>query len=50
MMYEAIEFARIIKEADREAYESLKQLSRTVLEITEQARLQNGIIFESEKQ
>lgn len=49
MMYEATEFARIIKEADREAYEDLKQLSRTVLEITEQARLQNGIVFESEK-
>ncbi|WP_048827674.1 Gfo/Idh/MocA family protein [Bacillus sp. B-jedd] len=49
MMYEAVEFARIIKEADREAYKELKQLSRTVLEITEQARLQNGIVFECEK-
>lgn len=45
MVYEAARFADIIEDNDDSAYEQLKQLSRTVLEITEQARLQSGIQF-----
>ncbi|RHW41743.1 gfo/Idh/MocA family oxidoreductase [Neobacillus notoginsengisoli] len=49
MMYEAVEFARIINEGDRPAYDELKRLSRIVVETTEQARLESGILFESDK-
>ncbi|RDU36838.1 gfo/Idh/MocA family oxidoreductase [Neobacillus piezotolerans] len=45
MVYEAARFAGIIEKRDYRTYEQLKQLSRTVLELTEQVRLQSGIHF-----
>jgi predicted dehydrogenase len=49
MVYECEVFARIINEKDDEAYQQLKEWSSIVLEITEDARKQNNIIFTSEK-
>lgn len=50
MVYEAKEFARIIKSGDTDKYERLKQISYDVLEVTEKVRKENGIVFDSEKE
>lgn len=49
MVYECRKFAGIINSSDNEEYERLKNWSRMVLRITEEARKQNHIFFESEK-
>lgn len=49
MVYECRNFASIIKNRDSQEHERLKNWSRTVLRITEEARKQNQIIFASEK-
>lgn len=46
---EAAEFARIIEEGDTAAAEKLEQISRITLEITEDLRRQNGLLFDVEK-
>lgn len=50
MQYEANVFAEIIKKNDRTYYEKLCEDCRTVLEITEEARKQNGILFPGEEE
>ncbi|MDP4083367.1 MAG: Gfo/Idh/MocA family oxidoreductase [Bacillota bacterium] len=49
MVYECLNFVRIIETKDHTEYEKLKKWSQIVLQITEEARKQNGIIFASEK-
>lgn len=49
MEFEATEFARIIKENDRLAYEDLEDLSKAVLQISNDLRHQNGIWYKVEK-
>lgn len=49
MFYEIEKFAEIIQTNNRQEYESLLQLSHDVLEITEEARRQNGIVYRSER-
>jgi predicted dehydrogenase len=49
MVYECINFGNIIETKDIEKYEELRDLSKIVLQITENARKQNNIIFASEK-
>ncbi|WP_083652294.1 Gfo/Idh/MocA family protein [Bacillus sp. MRMR6] len=49
MAYECITFARIIETNNEEEYMDLKNLSKIVLKITEEARKQNNIIFAVEK-
>ncbi|WP_148347952.1 Gfo/Idh/MocA family protein [Bacillus rubiinfantis] len=49
MVYECVTFARIIETGNNREYETLKNWSRTVLTITEEARRQNGIVFGAEK-
>jgi predicted dehydrogenase len=49
MVYECINFANIIETRDKGKYEELRDLSKMVLQITEEARKQNNIIFASEK-
>lgn len=49
MVYECINIAKIIDTKNQEEYEKLKNLSRIVLRITEEARRQNNIIFATEK-
>ncbi|WP_156424409.1 Gfo/Idh/MocA family protein [Bacillus sp. FJAT-27445] len=49
MMYEAARFADVIEMKDDGAYKELKNLSRTVLQITQQARHENGIRFGADK-
>jgi predicted dehydrogenase len=49
MVYECITFARIIDTKNEEEYRELKNLSKMVLKITEEARRQNNIIFAVEK-
>jgi predicted dehydrogenase len=49
MMYEAIDFMKIIKESDQDAYQKTKDLSRMVIHITEEARMQNGIVYQSDR-
>ncbi|TFJ94237.1 Gfo/Idh/MocA family protein [Lentibacillus salicampi] len=48
MVYEAREFARIIKSGDKDEYERLKKLSHDVLAVTEKVRHESGIVFDSE--
>ncbi len=50
MVYECREIAAILKTADQNRYEELKELSKIVLGITEKARKQNNIVFDSEKE
>jgi scyllo-inositol 2-dehydrogenase (NADP+) len=49
MVYEAARFAEIIEKRQEIGYQELKQLSRAVIKITEEARRQNGILFRGEK-
>ncbi|MDR7002445.1 Gfo/Idh/MocA family oxidoreductase [Neobacillus niacini] len=49
MVYECINIADIIENDHQDRYEELKNWSKVVLEITEEARRQNHIIFEVEK-
>ena len=49
MVYECINFAKIIETKNDQEYERLKNWSKIVLRITEEARKQNNIIFASEK-
>ncbi|WP_156324662.1 Gfo/Idh/MocA family protein [Bacillus sp. FJAT-27245] len=49
MMYEVVRFADIIEMKDDGAYKELANLSRTVLQITQQARHENAIRFAAEK-
>ena len=49
MVYEIEEIVSIIENNEKAKYEELKELSRLVLKITETARKQNGIVFDSEK-
>jgi predicted dehydrogenase len=49
MMYECLQFAKIIENRDDAEYAALKNWSKAVLRITEEARRQNGIIFDCEK-
>jgi predicted dehydrogenase len=49
MVYECINIAKIIETKNDEKYEQLKNWSKIVLRITEEARIQNNIVFASEK-
>jgi len=49
MIYEVKSFINIIKEHNQKKYEELKEISATVLEITEKVRKENNIIYEVEK-
>ena len=50
MKYEIEKFLHIIESGNRSEYESLTQISRDILSITETARKQNGIIYSSDKE
>lgn len=50
MKYEILHFINVMDTNNLEEYSRLKNLSRTVLEITEMARKQNSIIFGSERE
>lgn len=47
---EAIEFARIINENDKAAYDKLFEYARKVNRILEQARMSAGLVFEADKE
>ena len=49
MVYECINIAEIIATNDDDQYEKLKNLSKIVLRVTEEARKQNNIVFGVEK-
>jgi predicted dehydrogenase len=49
MVYECKNIAKIINTNDLNGYEELKELSKTVLGITEESRIQNEIIFSKER-
>ncbi|WP_235846934.1 Gfo/Idh/MocA family protein [Neobacillus soli] len=49
MVYECINIARVIETKNDEEYQQLKNWSKIVLRITEEARKQNNIVFASEK-
>ncbi|XJZ29011.1 Gfo/Idh/MocA family protein [Bacillota bacterium Lsc_1132] len=49
MVYECLEIAAVMKTGDWKRYEELKELSKIVLGVTEEARKQNNIVFDSEK-
>src|SRR5699024_11878743 len=49
MIYEVESFINIIKENDQENYKKLKEISATVLEVTEKVRKENDIIYTVEK-
>ncbi|WP_368073004.1 Gfo/Idh/MocA family protein [Virgibacillus salinus] len=49
MVFEIDHFARIIETGNDKAYKELKELSFNVLSVTEEARIQTGIVFASEK-
>ncbi|NRD78054.1 Gfo/Idh/MocA family oxidoreductase [Bacillus sp. BRMEA1] len=49
MVYECRNIAKIIETNDQKAYEELKDWSKIVLKITEEARRQNNIVFAVEK-
>ncbi|WP_409290768.1 Gfo/Idh/MocA family protein [Peribacillus sp. SCS-37] len=49
MLYEIENLVSVIETDNKAQYEELKELSRLVLSITEEARKQNGIVFGSEK-
>ncbi|KQL54865.1 oxidoreductase [Heyndrickxia shackletonii] len=50
MVYEINDFINIMETNDIQEYDRLKRLSNTVLEITEEARRQNNILFKSEQE
>lgn len=49
MKYEIRNFLRIIESGKRSEYETLTQISREILAITETARKQNGIIYPADR-
>ncbi|KAK0255051.1 hypothetical protein LTR91_000980 [Friedmanniomyces endolithicus] len=49
MVEEAVEFARIIDEGDREAAGKLEGISRIVIKVTADLRRQNGILYPADK-
>lgn len=49
LTWEAKEIGRILAEGDRKAEAALRKLSRDVIEVMEDMRKQNGIIFDCEK-
>ncbi|MFJ7725042.1 Gfo/Idh/MocA family protein [Neobacillus sp. NPDC097160] len=49
MVYECMNMAKIIETKNNDEYKQLKKWSEIVLRITEEARKQNNIIFDSEK-
>ncbi|MGZ4160246.1 MAG: Gfo/Idh/MocA family protein, partial [Neobacillus sp.] len=49
MVYECINIARIIETKNDYEYEELKNWSKTVLRVTEEARKQNNIVFAVER-
>ncbi|WP_052353684.1 Gfo/Idh/MocA family protein [Neobacillus jeddahensis] len=49
MIYECINIAKIIADENNQEYERLKEWSKIVLRITEEARKQNNIVFAVEK-
>ncbi|MEH7116645.1 Gfo/Idh/MocA family oxidoreductase [Neobacillus vireti] len=49
MVYECINIARIIETNNQEAYEQLKDWSKIVLKITDEARKQNHIVFKADQ-
>jgi predicted dehydrogenase len=49
MVYECIKFAEIIETNNDQEYEKLKEWSKKVLRITEEARKQNNIVFGVER-
>lgn len=49
LTWEAKELGRIVTQGDRKAEAALRALSRNVIEVMEDMRKQNGIIFASEK-
>lgn len=49
MIYEVKSFINIINENDQENYKKLKEISATVLEVTEKVRKENDIIYTVEK-
>ncbi|GAB7365061.1 hypothetical protein MBLNU230_g5842t1 [Neophaeotheca triangularis] len=49
MEEEAEEFARVLNEGDSKAAAELERLSRTVLEITQDLRRKNGILFPADR-
>jgi predicted dehydrogenase len=49
MVYECIKFAEIIETNNSHEYEKLKEWSRKVMRVTEEARKQNNIIFGVER-
>ncbi|MEH7011602.1 Gfo/Idh/MocA family oxidoreductase [Neobacillus niacini] len=49
MVYECINIAKIIETKDDNQYENLKNMSKIVLRITEEARKQNNIVFGVER-
>lgn len=49
LMEEAAEFSRLISENDVEGISALEELSRNVVEVTEDLRKQNGIIYPADE-
>src|SRR5699024_11425780 len=49
MIYEVKSFINIINENDQENYKKLKEISATVLEVTEKVRKENDIIYTDRK-
>ncbi|WHY03442.1 Gfo/Idh/MocA family oxidoreductase [Neobacillus sp. DY30] len=49
MVYECINIAEIIETRDDSQYEKLKEMSKIVLRVTEEARKQNNIVFGVER-
>jgi predicted dehydrogenase len=49
MVYECINFAEIIETNNEQEYEKLKEWSKKVLRVTEEARKQNNIVFGVER-
>lgn len=49
LTWEAIELGRILAEGDKKAALALRSLSRDVIEVMEDMRKQNGIVFDCEK-
>lgn len=49
LTWEAKEIGRILAEGDRKAEAALRKLSKDVIEVMEDMRKQNGIVFECEK-
>jgi predicted dehydrogenase len=49
MVYECMNIAEIIERKDDNQYENLKNMSKIVIRITEEARKQNNIVFGVER-